>query len=266
MSLICFASPKGGVGKTTLAANVASELARAGLRVIALDLDPQDSLRLHFGVPLQETTGFTRLLPRLPNWRDCLQETSAGISLLPYGRSDMGDAIALGIAIAETPALLQGPVDDIMANPDVCLIVDTPPGPSSMLTALLPRTDLLVTVLLVDTVSISLIPSVERAVSHAAGDPEESRPDVGFILNQFDPRTRLGGVIADAATQHLGDRLLGMVYRDEHVAEAMAAQKLLADYPASKATHDIAAIARAIQRKLRLAAPAGRVQHDGVHS
>jgi cellulose synthase operon protein YhjQ len=266
MSLICFASPKGGVGKTTLAANVASELAGAGLHVIALDLDPQDSLRLHFGVPLQETAGFTHLLATEPNWRKSLQETPAGIRLLPYGRTETNDAIALAVAVAETPALLQGPVDDILANPEICLVVDTAPGPSSLLTALLPRTDLLITVLLVDTVSISLIPSVERAVSHAVGCPGHSEPELGFILNQFDPRTRLGGVIADAATKHLGDRLLGTVYRDEHVAEAIAAQKLLADYPASKATADIAAIARVIRRKLGSSATTGGAQRDGAFS
>jgi MinD-like ATPase involved in chromosome partitioning or flagellar assembly len=42
-----------------------------------------------------------------------------------------------------------------------------------------------------------------------------------------------------------------MVYRDEHVAEASAAQKLLADYaPASKATYDVAELARNIVARL----------------
>src|SRR5271165_3258038 len=107
MTLICFASPKGGVGKTTLAANVAAEMARAGLRVIALDLDPQNALRLHFGVPLQDGAGFTHLLTQQPDWRRCLYETPYGISLLPYGSSGVGDAIALASATAQMPALLQ---------------------------------------------------------------------------------------------------------------------------------------------------------------
>ena len=49
MSLICFASPKGGVGKTTLAANVADAMRRQGRRVLVMDFDPQNTLRLHFG-------------------------------------------------------------------------------------------------------------------------------------------------------------------------------------------------------------------------
>lgn len=69
MPLICFASPKGGVGKTTLAANVASQLARAGKQVMALDLAPQNTLRLHFGVALRDNGGFTKRLLQHPDWR-----------------------------------------------------------------------------------------------------------------------------------------------------------------------------------------------------
>ena len=58
MPLICFASPKGGVGKTTLAANIADALRRQGRRVLAMDFDPQNTLRLHFGVGLSDTAGF----------------------------------------------------------------------------------------------------------------------------------------------------------------------------------------------------------------
>jgi cellulose biosynthesis protein BcsQ len=131
----------------------------------------------------------------------------------------------------------------------VWLIVDTPPGPSPMLAALLSRTDLLITVLLADATSVSLLPILEQGGGFAARSPVSS---TGFILNQFDPRTRLGGVIADAATRHLGDRLLGTIYRDESVGEAVAAQKILAQYsPASKASQDIAVASRAILTRLQ---------------
>jgi cellulose synthase operon protein YhjQ len=262
MTLICFASPKGGVGKTTLAANVANELAQIGLRTIALDLDPQNTLRLHFGVPLDDGSGFTHRLAQQPDWRSYVRETPVGVSLLPYGSSGTDDAILLASTVAQTPELLLRPVDEILSSPDICLVVDTPPGPSPLLSVLLPRIDLLVTVLLVDATSTSLIPSVEKEM-YGKGQADDPATAVAFVLNQFDPRTRLGGVIADAAARHLGERLLGIVYRDEFVAEAAAAQKVLATYaPASKANHDIAAISRTILSRLRMPLPVNNDQRQ----
>jgi cellulose synthase operon protein YhjQ len=260
MPLICFASPKGGVGKTTLAANVASQLARGGERVVALDVDPQNALRLHFGVGLRDTAGFTHRLAARPDWRTALRHTPSGAALLSHGATDLVAATTLAAELGRTPALLAEPVRDILAQPGAWLVVDTAPGPSSQLSALLPLVDLLVTVLLVDAASISLIPSVESGECYGtAFTAGAGRERMGFVLNQFDPRTRLGPTIADGAARHLGTRLLGMVYRDESVAEATAAQKLVADYaPTSKAAQDIAAIARTIMARLAPAPPPPR--------
>jgi cellulose synthase operon protein YhjQ len=257
MALICFASPKGGVGKTTLAANVASGLSRAGRKVIALDLDPQNALRLHFGVALGDRSGFTHQLLQQSDWRAALRPTATGVALLAYGHTDMPSAMTLAATVTHSPALLHGPVRDMLANPEVWLVVDTPPGPSALLAALLPMTDLLLTVLHVDATSVSLIPAIDSGDTYGGGDTKSVRhADQGFILNQFDPRTRLGGTIADAASRHLGARLLGIVYRDDHVSEAVAAQKVLADYaPAAKATQDIGQITRAILARLTRSQP-----------
>lgn len=48
MEIISFINYKGGVGKTTLTANVAAELAFRGKKVLVVDLDPQTNLTLSF--------------------------------------------------------------------------------------------------------------------------------------------------------------------------------------------------------------------------
>ena len=53
MTLICVASPKGGVGKTTLTANLAYTFQRQGFNVTVIDFDSQDALKqlqIHIGM------------------------------------------------------------------------------------------------------------------------------------------------------------------------------------------------------------------------
>lgn len=53
MKIVTVVNYKGGVGKTTLAANIGAEIARRGRRVLLVDLDPQASLTLSFYRPEQ---------------------------------------------------------------------------------------------------------------------------------------------------------------------------------------------------------------------
>jgi chromosome partitioning protein len=52
MRRIALINQKGGVGKTTVTANLGAALARAGKRVVVVDLDPQANLTLHLGIDL----------------------------------------------------------------------------------------------------------------------------------------------------------------------------------------------------------------------
>src|SRR3712207_4956924 len=143
MPLICVASPKGGVGKTTLSANLADALRRAGRRVVALDLDPQNGLRLHFGLHPSDADGFAVLLPQRPDWRSALRETRSGVRLLPHGAARMRGALDLWAALEHEPDLLAAPVRAMLAHdPELAVVVDTAPGPSPALAVLYPMADL----------------------------------------------------------------------------------------------------------------------------
>ncbi|HTI01970.1 MAG TPA: cellulose biosynthesis protein BcsQ [Acidisoma sp.] len=249
MPLIAFVSPKGGVGKTTLAANTAHEFARRGHRVVALDLDPQNALGMHFGADPYERAGFITTLKTAPDprraWQSTLQRSPSGIALLPHGHASFAQSFAINSDLAEKPALLLEPLRDILQDPEIVMIVDTPPGPgiaASILTSLI---DFMVVVLLSDAASVVQLPKIDsqglyRTVS---GTPFPAA-QIGFVVNQIDMRSRLSRAAADAAERHLEGRLLGRVYRDEHVPEALARQTSVMGYaPGSKAAQDMDAIA-----------------------
>jgi len=258
MPLILFGSPKGGVGKTTIAVNVAASLAQTGQRVVVLDLDPQNALRLHLGVKLQEGSGFAGVLtgavPMQP-LHNCLRQTQWGISLLPFGQVDTVAALAVADVLARNPYPLTALLQDLLQDPRQFVIIDSPPGPSSALAAVLPFTDMLVCVLLADAISVSLIPSIESGRAFGIGTQQDvAGGRLRYVLNQFDFNSRLSRATAEAVRPHLGRRLLGEVRRDELVAEAAAAQCPLPYFaPNSIAAGDINRLAQNIASSFGLA-------------
>jgi cellulose synthase operon protein YhjQ len=258
MPLIAIASPKGGVGKTTLTAHLAAILAGRGFRVTVLDLDPQNALRLHLGVSIREHGGFMARLLSKPDWRGCLHATACGATLLPFGAAEPAEVLDIAAAIGATPALLAAPVQQMLSDPDLILLVDTPPGPGTAVAALYPLIDLMVLVLLADAGSASLIPQIAANSFMGRGTlAHRAAERAVVVLNQFAPQAALSTAVLEMAQRALGPRLLGAIARDEAVAEALADKRLLTE-PGPGAADDMQVFADAITRHAKLQLPGAR--------
>ncbi len=258
MPLLLFTSPKGGVGKTTLAAHTAAILAKRGHRVLALDLDPQNALRLHLGVSIREEAGFLGVLDRRPDWRRFIIDTPAGVRLLPFGAVEARQALQLGTALLDDPELLAAPVRDMLAEPGLIVVVDSAPGPSAAVSAVAPLADLAVLVLLADAGSASLVPQIASDRVHGRGTLAGRMADrTAVVLNQVELDSPLSVAVLESAATALGTRLLGAVCRDDALAEVLANRRLLLDGTGA-AGEDLALMVDAIQAQARLAPPSER--------
>lgn len=76
MKTIAFFNNKGGVGKTTLCYHLAHMLSRLGLRVLAVDLDPQANLTAYF-CTFEEIEEIWAQRERAANVSDCLAPLTA---------------------------------------------------------------------------------------------------------------------------------------------------------------------------------------------
>jgi cellulose synthase operon protein YhjQ len=251
MPLVCFASPKGGVGKTTLTANIGAALHRLGWQVLAVDFDIQNALRHHFELPPGALRGFASEADREHDWTELVVKTPSGMLLIPFGTAP----VAATIAVTEYASAHRGWVRDRLApfleRDDLVVVADMPPGPSPYLTELAPIADVAMAVLLADAASLMLLPRIRSGEFFR--DPEGGRNDrVGYVLNQIDHRRQLGRDVLALSEQVLGDDLYGSVHHDEAVAEAVACRLMVLDYaPDSAASDDLVAIARRLDRRLR---------------
>lgn len=251
MRIVAVASMKGGVGKTTTTANLAHALAGLGRPVLAVDLDPQNSLLLHLGLPGSHIDGLACAALGGQPWHSASCLSPSGVLCLPYGRVSAAGVAEFERQLGDEPdrfvmALRTACVDE----PDAIVLIDTPPGPSPYLKTAFACADIALLVLLADGGSYATIPAMETW----AQEWSELHPELktGYVLNQTDPMAPLARDVAEVLRQRLAQRMVPLsIHRDEAVGEALAVQQSVIDYdPHCQATRDFRQLANWLLRNL----------------
>src|SRR6266550_1789488 len=123
--VIAFANQKGGVAKTTTTLNLAVAFAERGLRVLAIDLDPQGNLTMSQGMNPDtiERSMFDVLVHRLPITEIVVRtEIDVAVSSIDLAGAELALSSMIGRERALEKALLP-----VKAEYDYILI-DTPPS------------------------------------------------------------------------------------------------------------------------------------------
>jgi cellulose synthase operon protein YhjQ len=242
MNVITVVSAKGGVGKTTLAANLASVLAARGRRVIALDLDPQNALRLHFGIPLDSIDGLSRATLAGEAWQTVMFDGVDDVTVIPYGAVVEEDRRRFEAHVDRDPQWLVQSLEKLKLDAADIVIVDTPPGSSVYTRTALSAANFALNVVLADAASYAAIPQMERMID-AYATPREDFAGTGYVVNQVDQSRQLTKDVLKVLRNLLGDKLFpGVIHQDEGVSESLACDTTLIHYdPLSQAAADLRA-------------------------
>lgn len=251
MKVVAVVSAKGGVGKTTVAANLSCALQYGGHQVLTVDLDPQNAMRFHLGVSPKHIDGTSRATLSGQPWRDVLVQTASGVFTLPYGAVNEGDRQVFEAQLDANPAWLRQGLESLgLADNDV-VVLDTPPGPSTYIRQALLLADLVVIVTLPDAASYATMPMMESLVQTYCA-PRDDFVDYSYVINQLDSSKQLARDVTQVMRDAFGERLIGLIHQDESVCEALAYDQSVLDYDRQcQATQDFIDCARRISSILQ---------------
>ncbi len=255
MKVLAIASAKGGVGKTTVTASLATALSHAGQPVLVADLDPQNALRLHFGLDPQVIDGMSRATLAGSSWRASCERSERGVAVMPYGVVTEDDRELFESHLAAHPQWLAEHLAKLGMVRHAIVLIDTPPGPSVYLRQALSAADMALLVTLPDAASYSTLPMMETLVDSYTDGRQDFRGHL-HLINQADSTRQLSADVAQVMRGQFGDRFVGCVHRDQAVAEALAYDQSVFDYSQdSQAAADLMDIAKTVLERLATGAP-----------
>lgn len=242
MDILTIAIQKGGTGKTTTAAALAQAGAFRGLRVLAIDLDPQANLSFTLRANTGGAGSYELMQGADPE--AVLQTIAPGLDIIPA---------SMGLATAQTSAgsarRLRQALQPLKKSYDL-IIIDTPPTAGELqYNALMAATGLVIP-LQADIYNLQgLYQMADTARQIQASNPELTIR--GFILTQYDNRSTLARQMRENITQqaqNMGIPFLGAIRSGIAIKEAAALQQSLYQYaPKSKPAADYMAIFEALQ-------------------
>jgi chromosome partitioning protein len=182
---LVIASQKGGVGKTTVALNLAVALAERGRSTLLVDLDPQGGIALALAKGDTELPGLAELLMGQAGPSEAVCPTKLeGLSLLTRGRLDAADAVEYEQALF-TPGTLEGALASAEEGFDV-LVIDTPAGMGLVTRAALAASDFVVVLLQTEALALRSLHQALRVIEHVRGHDNSRLHLLGILATMVD--------------------------------------------------------------------------------
>lgn len=208
-------SGKGGVGKTTFAANLAYYLSEQGMRILAVDADPDASLGTVLGIsedvlaelkPIvdmkelieQRMGGSGAFYPLNPQVDDILDDYSIQVGPIRFFR--MGNVKGGGTSCyCKENSFLNALVNSLILSEDDTVILDMGAGIEQLTRGTAQGVDILVIVTEASTVSVHTVRVIQKLAQElgipqvaVVGNKIRSEKDEDFLKAQFTEKELLG--------------------------------------------------------------------------
>jgi chromosome partitioning protein len=254
---ISIVNHKGGCLKTTLTVNLGAALARAGKRVLAVDLDAQQNLTASLIGPIQYVEGMRTLYDALldeSSLDELIQETpTKGLDIIPITEDFAGADISL-VNVVGRETVLKSCLSKTkrLADYDIVLLDNAPSISLVVMNSLVASDFFLV------PCSAEYLPMVGLSLlSESIMKMKKLAPQLvalGVVLTLYSHNERICRQVETMLRKEIGDNLLTTKVRVNTKAKAApSVQKTIFDYensPKGRGTEDYTALAAEILQRL----------------
>lgn len=206
MRVIGFCNLKGGVGKTTACQNLAAALVRKGLKVAALDLDPQSNLTAAFGISVSDDQPYVYdFLMGDASFSEVMR-TREWVDVAPS---------SLDLAIAEMQLESQPGRDTLLKDAlqceDLagydCILCDSPPQLGIFTRNVLAASDELIVPLDSEFFSLAGLRLLTKTVELFRKRLNRELVIGGVLLTRHNPKIIMNREVEKEVRSHFGDRV-----------------------------------------------------------
>jgi len=245
--VIALMNQKGGVGKTTMAFNLAHAFAHQGKKVLCIDMDPQANFTSLFGLEHGERMNVHHLLvnslkelkalhsPALLS--DVLVKTEENIDLIPSGQELSGFELTVAGINAPRQLILKKFIEkyQLRSQYDV-IVIDGPPTLGLLVVNILCAADGVLYPFVPDRFSEQGLKNILQVVSDIADMEITTAPkNLGYIPNLFDTRRKQANEDMAQIKDTLGEAFVHEAFTNKvQFGKSLAQRKSVFHYKSSE--------------------------------
>lgn len=227
--VIAITNQKGGVGKTTTSINLASYMAKAGKKVLIVDLDPQGNASSGLGLSKNEFNKTTsQLLMGEIEIEKATVEIAKNLSIIPATSELAGTEVEL-VSMDNRERKLK----DVLANQknaDI-VIIDCPPSLSLLTVNGLVASDFVIIPVQAEYYALEGLSQLLDTLRRVRVALNPNLKLLGVVVTMFDNRTSLSSQVYDQLKTHFKEKVFKTVIpRNVRLAEAPSHGKPISEH------------------------------------
>jgi chromosome partitioning protein len=247
--IISVVNQKGGVGKTTTAINLASQLTTAKDRVLLLDLDPQGNATSGIGNSNKDVDTSYEVLIGRSQISDVVQETHvAQLYLLPANANLAGAEVELVNQQQREFALKKA----LQSSDYEYVIIDCPPSLGLLTVNALSASTSVIVPVQAEYYALEGLSQLLNTIHAIRNTTNPNLELLGIVLTMYDKRNSLSDQVHREVQNYFGDKLFKtLIPRNVRLAEAPSYGKTIFEHDKwSKGARSYKAFAKEVKQRI----------------